>query len=178
MTSFRGLAVGLVGLSVALAGGATAWLAEADAAVASTTQTAPGPQPNGVNFTLHSDADQTFCAEDTPSPSNPASGASMSECANRDGQHWTFADAADGSVVIIGGNTGKCLGFSTKAPSPVSMTPCTFGAAEHFFYTPTGQIKSASGKKCLVAAAATQNAELSSTTCKKSATLQIWVIGH
>jgi hypothetical protein len=178
MPSFRKLTVGLVGLSLALAGGATAALTGADAAVASTTQVQPRTEPNGVNFVLHSIVDPNFCMEDTPAPDNPASGASMSQCAVRNGQEWTFAHAADGSVVIIGGNTGSCLDFSAALHAPVSMRPCTFGAAEHLSYTTKGQIKSASGTKCLQAAAATQNAALFIDTCKKHVPLQVFQLSH
>jgi hypothetical protein len=81
-------------------------------------------------------------------------------------------------VVIIGGSRGHCLDFTGAVVSPVSVTACTFKSAEHFFYTPTGQIESTSGKKCLQAAAATQNAQVSIVKCLSTQQLQIWVIGH
>ena len=60
----------------------------------------------------------------------------MSQCVQRDNQHWTFANATDGSVVVIGGN-GDCLDFGPgKLPTPVSVTPCTFKSAERFYYWP------------------------------------------
>jgi hypothetical protein len=140
--------------------------------------TPPGVQTNGTDFVLHSEADQNFCLDDVPSPDNPASEASVSQCAVRSDQDWTFADAADGSVVIIGGADGKCLDFSAKVSSPVSMTAGTFGMAEHFFYSRKGQIESTSGKKCLQAAVAAQNAQVFITTCKKDITRQIWVLSR
>ena len=139
MTQFRRLAILLIALTLSLAGGATAWLITGAGAAVPSAKTPPGPQPNGVNFTIHSDIDTNFCLEDTPAPQDAASEASMSECVDRDGQHWTFADAADGSVVIIGGNTGKCLDFTARPVSLVSMTPCTFTGQEHFFYNPLGR---------------------------------------
>jgi hypothetical protein len=172
--SFRRLALALVGLSLPVAGAATAWLTGAEAAVGS-TQLA---QPHGVNFTLHTSVDPNFCLEDIPAPADPASEASMSECAIRDGQRWTFADAADGSIVIIGGNTGNCLDFTAKVSSPVSMSPCTFSANERFLYTGKGQIKLASGTKCLEPAQATQDAIVSIVKCQKGVALQIWMLGH
>jgi hypothetical protein len=178
MTSFRRLAVPLVGLTIALAGGATAWLTGAGAAVPSTKPTPPGPQPNGIDFTLHTKGDTNFCLEDTPAPQNPVSETSVSQCAVRNGQEWTFADAADGSVVIIGGNTGKCLDFTPNVSSLASMSPCTFRGAEHFFYSTTGQIESTSGKKCLQTAGAAQNAQVSIAKCQTGTNLQIWVLGH
>jgi hypothetical protein len=178
MTSFRRLALGLVGLSFAFAGGATAWLSGAEPAVASIKQAATVTQPHCVNFTIHSSVDTNYCVEDIPAPAVPASEASMSQCADRDGQRWTFADPTDGSLVIIGGNTGNCLDFSAAAPALVSMTPCTFSSAEHFLYTAKGQIKSISGKKCLEAAQATQDASISIVKCKNGVPLQIWQLGH
>jgi Ricin-type beta-trefoil lectin domain len=178
MRSFRTLAVGIVGLSLALAGGATAWLTAADAALASTTRAQPRLEPNGVNFSMHSVVDPNFCVEDTPAPGNPASEAEMSQCAVRDNQHWTFAHAADGSVVIIGGTAGNCLSFSATVRAPVSMTPCTFGPAEHFTYSAKGQIKSTSGTQCLEAEAASQGAEMFSAKCKKGVELQIFQLSH
>jgi hypothetical protein len=178
MTSIRRSVVPLVALSLALVGGATTWLTEAGAAAPSAKPAPPGVQPNGVNFTLHSDGDVNFCLEDTPSTSNPASETIASQCAARDNQHWTFADATDGSVVIIGGTAGRCLDFTGAVPSPVSMKPCTFKGTEHFFYSESGQIESTSGKKCLQTAAAAQNAQVSFVKCNSTVKLQIWIIGH
>ncbi len=62
--------------------------------------------------------------------------------------------------------------------SLVSVVPCTFKGAEHFFYTPTGQIESTSGKKCLYTAAAALDAAVYLAKCDSSVKLQIWVIGH
>jgi hypothetical protein len=175
MRSFRGLAVGVVGLSFAFAGGGTAWLTTGAQAAAAPTKL---DQPHGVDFTIHSSVDPNYCVEDIPAPADPASEASMSECAARDGQDWTFANAADGSVVIIGGNSGNCLDFTAKVHSPVSMNPCTFSAAERFLYNRKGQIESASAKKCLQPAQANQDATISIQTCQKGVALQIWVLGH
>jgi hypothetical protein len=176
MRLFRRLAVGLAALSLVSAGIiATPWLIAANGAAAA-TQSAPAIAPNGVNFVIHSEVDQNYCLEDTPAPDNPASEASLSQCAVRDDQEWTFANAADGSLVIIGGTAGNCLDFSVK--KNVSMTPCTFGTAEHFLYSNTGQIESTSKTKCLQAAAATQNAQTSVVKCQKGVELQIWKLSH
>jgi hypothetical protein len=172
--SFRRLVISLVSLSLPAAGGAMAWISGAHEAAASTTNV----QPHGVNFTIHSDVDPNFCLEDIPAPADPASEASMSQCIDRDGQHWTFADAADGSLVIIGGNTGNCLDFTAKVSSPVSMKPCTFNADERFHYTRKGQIELASGTKCLQASQAEQDAIVFIAPCQKGVALQIWMLGH
>ena len=139
---------------------------EGRAGGASAAHAQPSLQPNGVDFSIHSQVDPNFCMEDVPAPDNPASEASMSQCAVRDGQHWTFAHAADGSVVVIGGNTGNCLDFSGKVGSFVSMAPCTFGAAEHFSYTKKGRIESTTGKKCLQAARPPKMPRCSSPSAK------------
>jgi hypothetical protein len=178
MRSLHRLAIGFVGLCLALTGGVTASLSGIDAAVAASTVNARGLQPNGTGFVLHSDSDQNFCLDDVPSPDNPASEASVSQCAVRSDQDWTFAAAADGSVVIVGGADGKCLDFSAKVSSPVSMTPCTFGTVEHFFYSTKGQIESTSGKKCLQATVAAQNAQVFIKSCKKDVPLQVWVLSR
>jgi Ricin-type beta-trefoil lectin domain len=178
MTSFRRLAVPLVGAALALGASGTAWFTEAGAAaVPAATPTPPGPQPHGVNFTIHSSIDPNFCVEDTPSIQNPTSGAIMSQCIIRDNQRWTFANGADGSVVIVGGN-GNCLDFTAKDFSPVSVTPCTFKVPQHFFYTPSGQIESTNGKKCLESAQAAQNADMFIAKCDSSVKAQIWQLGH
>jgi hypothetical protein len=178
MTPFRRLAIPVVALALALAGGATAWLTQAGAAVPSANPAPPGVQPNGVNFTLHTQVDPSYCLENSSVPERPTSDAITSQCAARDNQHWTFADTTDGSVVIIGGAQGQCLDFSGKTPSLVSVIPCTFKSTEHFFYTPSGQIESTNGKKCLETAQAAQNAGISFDKCDASVKLQIWVIGH
>ena len=152
------------------------WDTAANGADAAGPQNAARLEPNGVNFTIHSEVDQNFCLEDSPAPDNPASEASISQCAVRDNQHWTFANAADGSVVIIGGSAGDCLDFSAK--KSVSMIPCTFGTAERFFYSKTGQIESTSKTKCLQAAAASQNASTSIVKCRKGVALQVWMLSH
>jgi hypothetical protein len=178
MTSFRRLAIPIAGLILAVGGGATAWLTGAGAAAVPAIRPAPpGAQPNGVNFTIHSSVDPNFCVEDTPAPQDPASETILSQCVIRDNQHWTFADAADGSVVIIGGN-GNCLDFTAKVVSPVSVTPCTFKGGERFFYSPIGQIESTSGKKCLQPAQATQDATMSIVKCESGVPGQIWQLGH
>jgi hypothetical protein len=102
MRSFRPLAVGWVSLSIALAGSALALSTEPQAGAAAATRAHPNLQPKGVDFSIHSQVDPNFCMEDVPAADNPASEASMSQCAARDGQHWTFARAADGSVVVMG----------------------------------------------------------------------------
>jgi hypothetical protein len=178
MSSARRLAITLAASMIALAGGATAWLTADAGAHPSAASTPPGNQPNGVNIVIHASADTNFCLEDSPAPTNPASEASISQCAVRDNQAWTFADAADGSVVIIGGARGNCLDFTGKVTSFVSMTPCTFQKAEHFFFTPSGQIESTSGKKCLQAAAATQDASVSIVKCQAGVANQVWTLTH
>jgi hypothetical protein len=137
----------------------------------------PGIQPNGINFTIHTIVDPDYCLEDTPAPANPASEAIMSECAARDNQHWTFANASDGSVVIISGD-GDCLDFTGKIPSPVSVTPCDFKATERFYYSPDGLIESTSGKKCLEQAQAAQDASISFVKCDPTNQDQVWQLGH
>jgi hypothetical protein len=174
MKRTRRLAAVIIGTVLAMTAG-TVWLATGGADAA---QTPPGPQPNGVNFTIHSHVDTNFCVVDRPPQSQPASEASMAQCGPVDDQHWTFARAADGSVVIIGGSEGECLDFAAKAPSAVSIVPCTFKSAEHFFYSPAGLIESTSGKKCLQTAAAALNASLSIVKCNAAVALQIWVLGH
>jgi len=180
VTSFRRMAVLFAVLTVALGGGATAWLTGAGATtIPAAKATPPGTQPNGVNFTIHTILDPNFCLEDTPSPALPASEAIASQCAARDNQHWTFANASDGSVVIIGGN-GDCLDFGPgKLPVPVSVTPCTFSGSERFYYSPDGLIESTSGKKCLEPEQAAQNASIYIVKCDATTNQdQVWQLGH
>jgi hypothetical protein len=179
MTSLRRLPLLLAVLTLAVGGGATAWLTGAGASpVPAAPQAAPSPQPNGVNFTIHTSLDPSYCVEDTPSVATPASEATMSQCVVRDNQHWTFANAADGSVVIIGGN-GDCLTFGAgKLPIPVSVTPCTFKGSERFYYTAVGQIEATSGKKCLQPAQAAQNASIYIVKCDPTIRGQVWQLGH
>lgn len=174
MKSFRRLALALLGLSLPVAGGATAWLTGAGAAVASTKL----DQPHGADLTIHASVDPNFCLEDAPAPAVPSSQASMSECAADTGQRWTFANAADGSVVIIGGSTGNCLDFTGKVQSSVSMKPCTFSSNERFLYNRKGQIELASGTKCLEPVQANQDSPVSIDQCQKGVALQIWTLGR
>jgi hypothetical protein len=179
MTSLRRSALLFAVVTPAVGGGATAWLPGAGASTVPTAKSAPpGAQPNGVNFTIHTALDPNFCVEDTPSVGNPASEATMSQCIVRDNQHWTFANADDGSVVIIGGN-GDCLTFgAAKLPNYVSVLPCTFKGSERFYYTPVGQIESTSGKKCLQPAQAAQNASIDIVKCDATNRDQVWQLGH
>ena len=178
MNSFRRLALLLAIMTLALGGGTTAWLTGAGATpVHSVQPPPPGFQPNGVNFTIHSHIDPSFCVEDTPSVALPAYEATMSECAARDNQHWTFANVSDGSVVIVGGR-GDCFDATGKPVAPLSVTPCTFKATERFYYSPDGLIESTSGKKCLQFAQAAQNAIISIVKCDETNQDQIWQLGH
>ena len=102
----------------------------------------------------------------------------MSQCAFDSEEEWTFAHADGGSVVLIGENTGRCLDFSAKAPAFVTMANCTFSVDEHFYFTSAGQIESTSGKKCLQAAQAAQDASLEIVKCDSSMALQFWKLGH
>ena len=179
MFSFHRLVLALLVLALSLGGGVTAWLAGAGAAAATSAKVSPpGTQPHGVNFTIHSEVDVNYCMEDIPAPAVPASQASISQCAARDGQHWTLADPADGSIVIIGGNFGNCLDASAKVPSAISDIPCTFKSGEQFYYSSAGQIESTSGKKCLQAAQAAQDAVIEIVKCDPNVPLQIWQLGH
>ena len=62
MTSFRRLAIPLLALTLALAGGATAWLITgAGAAIPSPKATTPpGMQPNDSNLIIESQVDTNF----------------------------------------------------------------------------------------------------------------------
>jgi Ricin-type beta-trefoil lectin domain len=178
MVSFRRLALLVATLTVALCGGVTAWFTGAGAdPIHAAGQAPPGLQPNGVNFTIHTVLDPNYCVEATPSTALPASEATISQCAARDNQHWTFANAADGSVVIVGGN-GDCLDFTGKVPTYVSVTPCNFKTNEKFYYSTVGQIESTSGKKCLEPAQAAQNATISIVKCDATNRNQVWQLGH
>ena len=179
MIPFRRLVLLLTVLIVTLVGCATVWLSRAGAnSVAAVKQAPPGAQPNGVSFTIHSAVDPNFCLENTASVANPASEATMSQCIVRDNQHWTFANAVDGSVVVVGSN-GDCLTFGPgKLPTPMSVTPCTFKSAERFYYSSAGQIESTSGMKCLQPAQAAQNASVFIGKCDPTDRYQIWQLGH
>jgi hypothetical protein len=179
MYSFRRLVLALLVVALAVGGGATAWLTGAGAATASSTNVSPpGTQPHGVNFSIHSEVDVNYCLEDIPAPAVPASQASMSQCAARNGQRWTFADPANGSIVLIGGNFGNCLDASANVSSPISDKPCSFKAGEQFYYSSIGQIESTSGKKCLQAAQSTQDATVFIAKCSPTVPLQIWQLSH
>jgi hypothetical protein len=179
VTAFRRFAVMIVGLALAVTGGATVWLTTADAASPSSAPVPPTSQPTGSNITIHSAVDHNFCVEDQPAPSVPASEASMALCAAISSQQWTFADAAPGYVVLIGGSQGECLDFGTKVATYVSVLPCTFKGAERFYYdNNSGLIESTSGKECLQTTAAAQDAELMIEKCDATVKTQIWSLGH
>jgi hypothetical protein len=132
-------------------------------------------QPNGVNFTLHLEQDQNFCVE--APPEETTLDAIVSQCAARDDQDWTFPDVSDGSIILIDG-AGQCVDFGGVSGTLVDVVPCTFASSERFHYTAKGQFQDASGKYCLEATAATQDASLEFTTCSKTAQSQVFVLGH
>lgn len=178
MTPLHRFVLLLAGLVLAVSGGVTMGLTGAAAAPRPAIHMPPGPQPHGINIVFHSKVDPNFCVEDTPAPFTPASATSISACAVRDAQHWTLVDAADGSLVIVGGNTDNCLDFSAKVGAYVSMKPCTFQGAERFFFTPGGQIESTSGKKCLQAAQAKQASYMFINKCQSGVSLQDWTLSR
>jgi hypothetical protein len=177
MTSIRRLAVLLVALTLVFAGGATAWLTRAGAAVPAPKVTPPGQQPNESQLIIKSQVDPNFCLANTPAPENPASQTSVSQCAASPDQAWMFADADDGSVVIIG-NTGQCLGLPVKVGSEVTVTPCSFKGHERLFFSQTGQIESTSGKYCLEASQAQQDAQVYADKCQSNVKTQMWRLAH
>jgi hypothetical protein len=158
-----------VGASTLVAGGS-----EAPARQQTTTTTYP-PSPQGVNYTLHTDADQEFCVSNV---TGGELGLSIQECAANDAQHWTFAQSADNSAVLVDGS-GQCLEAAAKPNKLAQANPCTFQTPEHFLYKGnTGKIETVNGKLCLQDAQAASNAALYFTSCVKGLVTQIWVIGH
>jgi hypothetical protein len=174
----RGMVMGLglaalvacgVGASTLVASGS-----EAQVRQQTTTTTYP-PSPAGVNFTLHPDADQNFCVSNI---TNGALGLSIQQCAAVDSQHWTFAQSADNSAVLVDGN-GQCLEAAAKPNKLAQANPCTFQTPEHFLYKEnTGKIESVNGKLCLQDAGAATDAALYFTSCVKGLVTQIWILGH
>jgi hypothetical protein len=158
-----------LGTSALVAGGSEAQVRS------QTTVTTYPPSPAGVNFTLHTDADQNFCVSNV---TNGALGLSIQQCGAVDSQHWTFAQSADNSAVLIDGS-GQCLEAAAKPNKLAQANPCTFKTPEHFLYKGnTGKIESVNGKVCLQDAAAATDASLYFTSCVKGLVTQIWVIGH
>jgi hypothetical protein len=140
-----------------------------------TTTTTFPRSPQGVNFTLHTDADQEFCVSNI---TGGQLGLSVQECSPVDSQHWTFAQSADNSAVIIDGS-GQCLEAAAKPNKPAQANPCTFESPEHFVYKGnTGKIQTVKGNLCLQDAQAADNAALFFTACVKGLVTQVWVIGH
>jgi hypothetical protein len=159
-----------VGASILVAGGS-----EAAVRQQTTTTTTYPASPQGVNFTLHTDADQNFCVSNV---TNGQLGLSIQECSAVDSFHWTFAQSADNSAVLIDGS-GQCLEAAAKPNKLALANPCTFQTPEHFLYKGnTGKIETVNGKQCLQDAAAADDAALYFTSCVKGLVTQIWVIGH
>jgi hypothetical protein len=105
-------------------------------------------------------------------------GLSIQECAATDSQHWTFAQSADNSAVLIDGS-GQCLEAAAKPNKLAQANPCTFQTPEHFLYKgKTGKLETVNGELCLQDAQAADNAALYFTSCVKGLVTQIWVIGH
>jgi hypothetical protein len=146
-------------------------------ATTTTTTTTPplGVQPYGVNFGLHSDIDQNYCIEATANSSG--SPLSVSQCAARDNQHWTFAEATDGSFVMISG-LGTCISVDKQSPFGMDLGPCTFNGSEHFQYNEAGQFENRSAKLCLQYAQPAQDASVFFTKCNPNVTQQVIVISH
>ena len=134
-------------------------------------------QPLGVNFTIHTVADPNFCVESTPAIAG--SPISISQCATRDNQHWTFAGATDGSVVLVSGS-GTCLGLdkSTSATQGITLGLCAFNGAEKFFYSDSGQLTNKAGTRCLQYAQAAQNAYVFNAKCQSGLSTQTFQLGH
>ncbi len=142
---------------------------------ATTTTTLPGPQPYGVNFTLHTYVDPNFCIESTASPAG--SPLEVSQCAARDNQHWTTAQSTDGSFVLISGE-GQCVTVDKQSQFGMDVGPCTFNADEHFLYDSTGQFENRAGRQCLQFATAALGATVFFAKCNANTTQQVIQIGH
>jgi hypothetical protein len=131
--------------------------------------------PQGENFTVHTDADQGFCAEDVPS--SEATALSVQQCAARDTQRWTLAQSSDNSSVIID-DSGQCMEFGGAAMASAKLTPCTFKTPEHFLYSATGQIETTNGKFCLQADQSAAGASIKMPKCVVGLVTQEWVLGR
>jgi hypothetical protein len=162
----------LLGLSQAQA---TTSAAAAPAVATTTTTTELGPQPYGVNFTLHPYVDPSFCFESTASADG--SPISVSTCATRDNQHWTFAQSTDGSFVMVSGE-GQCISLDKQAQFGMDLGPCAFTASSHFQYSQSGQFENRAEKQCLQFGTAAQGASVFFAKCNANVTQQVIQIGH
>jgi hypothetical protein len=174
MTSFRPSALGLVGLSVALCGGATAWLAGTDAAVASATPVRLRIQPNGFGFSMHSVVEATICVKDTPPRGNPASEVELSSA-----RPATTRTGPSPMLPTFRGDHRRNGRQMPRFLCHPSMHQCheslRLRLFTHFTYGPRGQIKSTSGTQCLEAEAASQGGEMFSARFKKGFALQVFM---
>ena len=134
-----------------------------------TAKTYP-PGPQGTNFTIHTSADTNFCLSYVAAEGRPTS---IQPCADNDTQHWTWAQSADNSSVIVDGG-GQCLEAAAKANKDAEVNPCTFLSPEHFLFKGAGQIETVSGKLCLEDAQATGDAAVSFVACVKGLPSQVW----
>ena len=158
-----------IGLGIAVAGAALLNHSVAEAV-----------EPHGVNFTIHSSIDPSFCVESASTGGPEGRTVYMSSCAARDNQHWTFTWDAGNNSVIVGGE-GLCLdirGRKAGDGQPVQIWKCHYGDNQKFTYTATGHIREVKSGNCLQIAQAAQNAAVSIAACNETAKTQIFNIGH
>jgi hypothetical protein len=158
-----------IGLGLAVAGAALLNHAEAQAV-----------EPHGVNFTIHSQIDPTYCVESASTGGPEGRTVYMSQCVARDSQHWTFTWDAGNNSVIVGGE-GLCLdirGRKAGDGQPVQIWKCHYGDNQKFTYTASGHIKEIKSGNCLDIAQAAQNAAVSINPCVEAKKTQIFTLGH
>jgi Ricin-type beta-trefoil lectin domain len=142
-----------IGISSLVLAGSTLGLAHAQAGTVAAKTTFP-LQPYGTSLIIETTIDPNFCLED--STSSEGTPVDVSQCADRDNQHWTFLQSTDNSIVIADGS-GQCLGDKTSVSSGIVVGPCNFGNSEHFLVS-ASRDRDRDGKHCLTYAQARQNA--------------------
>jgi hypothetical protein len=138
-----------------------------------TAKTYP-PGPQGTNILLETKADLNFCLSNVVVEGRPTS---IQQCSAIDSQHWTFAQSADNSSVLVDGG-GQCLEAPAKIGKPAQANPCTFLTPEHFLFKDDGELQTVSGKLCLEYAVATTDAAVFFVPCDKTQITQMWQLAH
>jgi hypothetical protein len=163
------LAAGALAVNVAVVSGSGAQVRPQQ-----TTETTYPPGPQGTNYTIHTSADTNFCLSYVAADDREMS---LQACADNDTQHWTWAQSADNSSVLVDGG-GQCLQAAAKSGKQAEVDPCAFLATEHFLFKGAGQIQTVSGNLCLEDAQPTADSAVFFATCVKGLASQVGDLGH
>jgi hypothetical protein len=133
----------------------------------------------GTNLQIHSNLNQTYCFDAKQDQAKAGTQVWLYQCdAKKENQRWTFSDATNGQITILGIG-GLCLdvkGHAAGDGTPLQLMTCDNQANQKFKHEDDGRIREVATGKCLTTSNLTSGAPLVIDECNKGNGGQVWTI--